>query len=296
MAVITLSFIASDEEIVSGIPRYMTIESNVPSTIYFTLDATTPTINSPVYISTFEMSDGVNSITLSAFGIDADGYSGAILTQVFAPDVTRITVSRNIVPEGIIVDGFDDLTNIEDGFDGSGNVVSFIDIPLIDLELIHSSEGRLGLADGTQIDIIKPSPEDTPYPFDDNFVAFSTPQNAQFFNPYAKTIVIDDRVDNDIRIINRPWGSMRSMSKNFNGQMEITGSDSTYVSGGFVKAFFDAKKNVMVSYYFDHNQTRWVKSIQALPSGITNVFGFNQSGSPLVFRWLPYGRHSSITI
>jgi len=112
----------------------------------------------------------------------------------------------------------------------------------------------------------------------------------------ATVIVIDGRIDNEIDIINRPWGSIRNEARNFNGQMELRGSDSTYISGGFVKALFDSRKNIMVYYYFDHNENRWVKSIQELPSGVENVFGFNQTGMPLVFRWLERGRHSIIPI
>ena len=295
MSVVTLTFTGSEEEIVSGIPKFMTIESNIPATIHFTLDGTIPIVDSPIYIDTFEMPDGVNSVTLSAFGIDSDGYSGPILIQLFAPDVTRIDVTRHVGSEGLVVDRFADLTNIEDGFFGDVPV-RFIDKPLIDLDVIHSKKGLLGIAEGTQIEILNPDPSDTPFPFDDNFTSFSTTKEAQFFNPFAKTIIIDDREDNEVNITNRPWGSMRTMSRSFDGQMEIRGSDSTYVSGGFVKAFYDAKRKVMVSYYFDHNQTRWVKSIQALPSNIPNVAGFNQSGPPLIFKWLPRGRHSIIPI
>lgn len=296
MVVVTLTFTASKKEIVSGIPKFMTIESNVPATIHFTINGTDPTINSPIYIDTFDMPDGVNSVILSAFGIDSDGFSGLVLTQTFAPDTTRVDVTRLIGAEGFTVDRFADQTNIEDGFDADGNIIRFIDKQLIDLDVIHSEKGRLGIADGTQIEIASLSPEETPFPFDDDFVLFSTPKEAQFFNPFAKLIVIDNREDNEVQITNRPWGSIRSLSRDFGGQMEIKGSDSTYISGGFVKAFFSAKNNVMVSYYFDHNTGRYIKSIQELPSGITNVFGFNQTGQPLVFQWLARGRHSVIPI
>jgi hypothetical protein len=295
MAVVNLTFTGSEEEIVSGIPRTMTITSNIPSTIHFTVDGTVPTTNSPIFITAFEMPDGLNSVTLSAFGIDSDGYLGPILTQVFSPDSTRIDVTRNIGLEGFVVDRFIDSTNTIDGFDADGNPIRFIDKPIIDLDVIHSAEGRLGIADGAQVEILKPDPADTAFPFDDNFTTFSTNENAQFFNPFAKTIVIDNRLDNDIRIINRPWGSIRTPRRNDWGQREIGGVDSTYISGGFVKAFFSAKNNVMVSYYFDHNEGRYVKSIQELPSA-PRVLGFGNFSQPLVFKWLDRGRHSTIPL
>ena len=298
MAVVTLTFTASEEEIVSGIPRTVTIESNIPSTIYYTLDGTVPTYNSPIYIETIDMLDNTNSITLSAFGIDSDGYEGDILTQVFAPDTTRIDITRNVGAEGFVIDRFSDLTNIEDGFDADGDPIRFIDKDIIDLDIIHSSRGRLGIAEGTQVEILVPDPSDTANPFDDNFEAFSTNEDAQFFNPYAKTIVIDNRIENDIQILNRPFGSIRkTMSRNSWGQKEIMGADETYISGGFVRTFYSSKRNTMVSYYFDQNELRHIKSIQNLPDNIPSINNnFIYTAPPLVFKWIDRGRHSTIPL
>ena len=298
MTVVTLTFTASDEEIVSGIPRYMTIESNVPATIHFTLDGTVPTENSPIYVDTFEMPDNENSVTLSAFGIDFDGYYGPTLTQTFSPDTTRIDVTRHVGYEGLVVDRYVDLADIPYGYDSDGDINAVTD--LNDLESItqRSERGRLGIADGTRVEILVPDPVDTPNPFDDNFVAFSTNENAQFFNPYAKTIVIDDRLDNDIRIINRPWGSIRkTMSRNLWGMQEVGGTDETYISGGFVKTFYSTKHNTMVSYYFDQNELRTVKSIQNLPENIPGINdNYLYKAPPLVFKWIERGRHSIIPL
>jgi hypothetical protein len=297
MAVVTLTFTSSDEEIVSGIPREMTIDANVPATIYYTVDGTVPTENSPIYIETFEMPDNENSVTLSAFGVDADGYDGPILTQVFAPDTTRIDVTRNIGMEGLVVDRFVDLTNIEDGFDADSDSVRFIDEPLIDLDVIHSSRGRLGIAEGAQIEIGVPDPADTPNPYDNDFVPFSSNAD-QFFNPYAKTIIMDARIDSDVQILNRPWGSIRkTMSRNLWGRQEIMGTDETYISGGFVRTFYSAKHNTMVSYYFDQNELRNIKSIQDLPENIPGINdNFLFTAPPLVFKWIERGRHSIIPL
>lgn len=295
MAIVTLTFTGSDEEITSGIPRFMTIESNIPATIYFTLDSTLPTIDSPIYIDTFSMSDGETSVTLSAFGVDADGYVGPILTQVFSADQTQIDVTRNVGLEGIVVDRFLDPTNFVVGFDADGDESGFSDIPRIDLRQIHSSRGRLGIANGTEIEVLVPDPEDTSYPFDDNFQS-SSKVSDDFFNPLAKTIINDHRESSVIRVINRPWGSIRSLHRNGWGAQELRGTDSTYISGGFVRRFYDSKNNVMVSYYFDHNENRYVKGIQELPD-ISNRVGFaGLSGVPLIFKWLPYGRHSTIPL
>lgn len=296
MAVVTLTFTGSDEEITAGIPRYMAIGSNVPSTIYFTLDGSTPSVHSPIYVDAFMMPDGQTSVTLSAFGIDSDGYAGPTLTQTFAADQTTIDVTRHIDLEGIVVDRFSDTTDFVVGYGADGYAIAYSDIYRIDLDEIHSAAGRLGIAEGAQIEIGTPAPEDTAYPFDDQFQPFAQASET-FFNPYAKTIVVDNREENTIRIINRPWGSLRTnaLHKNVWSRQELRSSDSTYVSGGYIKTFYSQKHNAMVGYYFDHNTNRWVKSIQELPS-VPQKSGQNQSGQPLVFRWIERGRHSTIPV
>lgn len=295
MSVVVLTFTSSDEEIVSGVPRTVTIESNVPSTIYYTLDGTTPNTDSFIYTDTLEMPEGDSSVTLSAFGIDFDGYESSVLTQLFAADQTQITVSRMIGAEGFVVNRYDDLTDTEWGFDADGYAVSYIDHPIEDLDIIRSDRGYLGIYQGAQIEVSTPLPSDTAYPFDDDFEATTTPEQAEFFNPYAKSIVMDSRINNDLRIINRPFGSMRTLARDDMGFGQLSGTDSTYVSGGFLRRFYSPQNNIMVSYYFDHNEIRHVKNIQGLPS-IPRTLGFNSLSQPLVFQWIERGRHSAIPI
>lgn len=295
MAVVTLTFTSSDLEITSGIPETITITSNVPSTIHFTLDGTTPTISSEIYITTLSMPDGLTSVSLNAFGIDSDGYVGPILTQVFSADQSEIDITRNIGLEGIRVDDFLDQTNIVTFYDADGDAVSYTDIADIHLREIHSSQGRLGIAAGTQVEVGVPDPSTTQFPHDDNFQP-SSKVSSDLFNPRAKTIINDKRESSLLKVINRPYGSLRSLDRNTMwGAQELRGTDSTYISGGFVRRFYSPKSNTMVSYYFDHNESRHVKGIQTLPTNIPATLGFGNSVSlPLVFQWLPYGRHSTI--
>lgn len=295
MAVITLTFTGSEEEITDGIPRYMTIESNAPSTIYYTTDGSIPSLDSTIYTEIFSMPEGRGTVVLSAFGVGSDGYAGSVLTQTFAADTTDITVARLVDLEGFILDRYSDQTNTVWGYDADGDDTSYYDVDTDDLDYTKSATGLYGLGDGTQIEVGIPDPADTAYPFDDNFQAISTNEKANMFNPYAKTVVIDNRNNPEVSILNRPWGSIRNMSRGDTWSSdELGSSDSTYISGGFVRRFYDSKNNIMVSYYMDHNTNRYVKGIQDLPSNIQNVAGFHTVQFPLVFRWLSGGRHSSI--
>lgn len=293
MSVVTLTFTSSEEEISSGIPVSVTIEANIPATIYFTLDGTTPTIDSQIYVSPIELPTGFNSITLSAFGIDSEDESGPILTQLFAPDVTRINVARFIGAEGIVVDRYDYGDDIPTGFDADNQPARFIDADPTEYDFIVSDTDHQGQGEGLLIRVKVLDEETNPSLEDDNFEPFSTPEHAEFFNPTARMILIDNRVENDIKIIPRPYGSLYNIYKEFGGK-RLREPEATYVSGGFVRRFYDAKNRVMVGYYFDHNEGRYVKNIQELPD---NIFQFGGAiyGMPLVFKWLGReGRRSNI--
>jgi len=297
MSIVTITFTGSGDFVSSGVPREMTINSNVPSTIYFTVDGSAPSTDSPIYIDSFLMPDNQTVVTLSAFAVDFDGYVSPVLTQVFGPDQSQIDVTRNIGQEGIVVDRWDDPTNIPVGFGPDGYAVAYSDIPDISLDEVYSSLGRMGLVDGRKVEVKITPPTETAYPYDDHFVPFSSASDV-FFNPYAKTILIDNREDSDIQILNRPFGSLRpgAQHKNIWSRQELRGSDSTYVSGGKIRSFYSAKNNAMVSYYYDNNTNRWVKSIQNLPSQVPNTLGKTDMRQPLVFQWISGGRHSTIPI
>lgn len=293
MSVVTLTFIKSEEEISSGIPERVTIESNIPATIFFTIDGSTPTTDSPIYISSVEFPTGVNSVILKAFGIDSSNEIGPTLIQTYAPDLTQIDIARFIGSEGLVVDRAGLGEDIPTGFDADNQPARFIDADPSEYEFLVSDSDHQGIGEGLLIRV-KPIREETNPSFkDDNFEPFSTPEKAEFFNPTARTILIDNRLENDVKIIPRPYGSLHNIYQEFGGK-RLREPEATYVSGGFVKRFYDARNKVMVGYYFDHNEGRYVKNIQELPNNIPG-FGGGLWTVPLVFKWLGRdGRQSSI--
>lgn len=296
MTVVTLTFEGSEKEIVSGIPKFMTIESNVPATIYFTLDGSTPTTDSPIYIDTFEMPDNKNTVVLSAFGEDSDGNTSPILTQSFAPDISIVNVTRNVGLEGIVVDrAFDDTDNVYN-YDADGNPASVTDFSVenLNLRLLRSEKGLYGLSDGVAVEVSVPDPESTQTYRDDGLVPFSTPEIGELFNPEARFILVDGRKDNDIHITVKPYGSLHNIYKEFGGKrlLEPAG-DAAYISGGQVRRFYDKKNNVMVAYYFDHNEARWVKTINELPDSVPGI-GASVVQHPLIFPWIHPGKQTGV--
>lgn len=291
MSLIVLTFTGSEQEIVSGIPKTLSIESNIPCTIYYTIDGTEPTEDSLVYVDEIQMPDLQNSVTVSAYGVDSEGNIGPTLTQIFSTDSLDLIVRRNR-QEGFVLDRADQGEDYVDGFDADGQAARFIDVDIETLDVMRFDDNYLG--EGTKIDVSIPDPSTTSTRKDDNFQIFSTPEIGEFFNPEAKYIMIDNRINNDLNITLRPHGSLSNIYNEAGGK-RVYGSaeDACYISGGFLKRFYDKKNNIMVSYYYDNNEGKYVRNIQTTPSTISVINGSNMNRIPLVIKWINGGKQSS---
>jgi len=127
--------------------------------------------------------------------------------------------------------------------------------------------------------------------------ASSTNDQNVFFNPKSLYIVMDGRdgyEDQSIYPINKPYGSMMDITKYLSGRTLY--EPQPYVSGGLVRTLYNKEKGFSVSYYFDHNETRWVKSIQKFePSTLPVNIGARNFSSPLVFKWV-YNKKRHLTV
>ncbi|MFA5024047.1 MAG: chitobiase/beta-hexosaminidase C-terminal domain-containing protein [Patescibacteria group bacterium] len=301
MSVATLTFTASEEQITSGIPEYLTIESNIPATIYYTIDGTVPDAYSLIYTDAIAIPTNMTSVIVSAFGIDSLDVSGPILTQTFSADQSDITRTRNVGNEGIVLDEVGFGQDYVVGYDANGNPATFLDFEpeLINAETIHSEKGFDGEAPGTKVSIGTPDPTTEESSRYNTFVPFSTTEVGEFFNPRARVIHIDTRVHNDVNPILRPWGSLEDPYNEFGGvRIRSIGDDANYVSGGYVRRFYNSVTKTMTSYYFDHNEARWIRNIQQLPDNtpaMPNSIGVAANATiPYVIPWIPRGRQSGI--
>lgn len=291
---ITLTFTASTTEIVSGVPQSVEISCNVPATIYYTLDETTPTEDSTVYTDAIGLPDNTSTVVLKAFAIDSELNESEVFSQTYTADTTRLDRTRIIGAEGVAVDKYVDERNNEIGYDSDGNVVAYTDEELYKLHPSYSTQGYLGEGTGTAIEV---GIADTPNLYDDQFETQCNTESALYFNPLAKVIVLDARKNNEVSILNRPYGSLREVGQDYDGHRRLVFEDGTYISGGFVKTFYS--NNVMCSYYWDANTLRYIKSIQALPSNYISAFGGGTFHAIPVFRWVcgtRLSRYSNIPV
>lgn len=323
MAVISLSITESTQQIVSGIPRSISISTNIPSTIFYTLDDTTPDFNSSVYISPINLPTNNSSVVLKIYatnGVDAS----AIISRIYAPSTlgtrkphdTVIGLTPGIgTPDlfpygdnaplnnirygksgGITVDA-PDVPNIPDGYDGTATNTrsNGTDKPLTSYEFVYStanSRGETGHGIGTL-----PATATIMVP-ENQKPQESSKTSDKFFNPKAMVIYQDSRNApyDDVPQLNRAHFSLQNLERSRNGALLMnTAFDSSSVTGTFLRQHFNPKDNTITYYYRDSDSGRWIISVEPFAPKNDNIgalykiiFSNRESASPYVFKWIPF--------
>lgn len=297
MAIITISAIELGPELVAGIPRYVALETNVPSTIYYTLDGSEPTVLSSVYVDPILLPDNACNVNVRALAIS--GLDIGYLLVFFGADMTFITRARRIdgYGAGIIVDGYREPWVVYDGYslnelDEAIVPARYSDYELRELEIKYSKTGVNGLGTGT-FPWPGPEPEEITQEYSPIGPEESSPNDQNvFFDSRALYIVIDGTMDDgyvnqSVFPINRPNEGTMNPAKYLNGQ--IMYSPTPFISGGLVKSFVNYNTGIMVFYYYDVVDCRWIKSIQKFTKNnvVPDQIGSRrQFGPPLVFKWI----------
>lgn len=296
MAIITITATSLGPQLISGIPQLLSLKTNVPATIFYTLDGTTPTTFSSVYLSPIVMPTEV-STRIRALAISGNDFGKLDLT--FSTDSSDLVYPRRIdgYGMGIAVDAYNVSSVLYDGYSADDNLSvtvpsRYSDYDLEDLDIKFSRTGANGEGEGTAIEngpIIGGVPEIDP--------DATTTKNI-YFNPQSMYIIIDGRdgyQDQSVYILNRCYANYMDLTKYLQGKSLY--EPQPYVSGGLVKTFYTIKdgKGLACSYYFDHNETKWVKSIQnfdpnSIPQGVGDRREF---GPAIVFKWI-YNKRSMI--
>lgn len=303
--IVTLSFTSLGGEIISGIPRFVEIDSSQPATIYYTLDGSLPNQLSSVYTGPIEIPKNQNSVTLSAVGYFLDGYSNLVptpvLSNIYRTDTSAIIDpvvpatnnanlsgrSRFLFFEGIVYI-FPGGRNIPFWYDSSGNTKVSLDVAPEELDFVISTRNADGSARETILDVPKLGIED--------YQIFDTP-GSETFNPDALYIVVDgtggDNLEN-LLLINGPHMDLRDPRKNYAGLDFYSVNNTNYRSGHMATYHYNRDKGIVVFYYFDTNNGRWIKSIQNLDPIDERSLSKPVFGNPVVFKWFNFGRHQGV--
>lgn len=320
MAVITITITESEQQLLSGIPRFVTISTSIPSTVFYTFDGTDPDTSSFVYTGDeLELPTNQTTLTFKVFATDGTNNS-PIITTVYRPNILegrkshdQVTLNdgqntglfstagpeqpsswANFGPNSLIVDK-PNVSNIFDGYDGTatGTAVGGTDLGL-DEYLIKFSEtnaiGERGHGIGTlPADVsVRLEPEKP----------LSSSASDNLFNPRALVIFQDSRLpsDPDILQTNRQFFAMENAEKVKDGIMlNTTGLEGARPTGSFLRSHFNPKDNTITYYYHDSQALRWIISKEPFtPADPRNNLGRivfpsrGKKGATKVFKWMPF--------
>lgn len=323
MSVISITITESSQQIISGIPKTISLSANIPSSIFYTLDGKDPNVSSSIYVGPINLPTNNSSVTLKIFatnGVD----SSPIISNVYAPSTlgsrkphdTVIGLPSGVgVPDlfpygdnaplnpirygksgGITVDA-PDVPNIPDGYDGSatGTHSNGTDKPLTAYEFVYStanSKGEIGHGIGTLPATVTISIPETDKQQE------SSKTSDKFFNPRAMVIYQDSRnpSPDNVPQLNRANFSLQNLERSRNGSLLMnTAFDSSSVTGSFLRQQFNPKDNTITYYYRDSDNGRWIISVEPFSPKNDNIgalyrviFSGRKDGSSHVFKWIPF--------
>ncbi len=326
MSVITLSIIQSPIEVVQGIPKNISISTNVPSTIFYTLDGSAPTIDSLIVVGPIDLTTPGSGIVLKCFATNGTDTS-AIITQIYgsvqasntrkprdkviglasgssATQNYGVFGSNSPNPKtiwgntgGITVDD-PNVPSIPDGYAGLGDGTrsNATDLPLEDYQFIKTTTnylGETGPGIGTlpSIKILIPPAPPT-----------SSDTAKKLFNPRALVIIQDGREppdDPNLVMINRQNFTLEGTNSNDNGtEPSTTGMEGSVATGSFVRQFYNPREQTITYYYHDSKSLRWVISKEPYVAKDPNLFNYSLMvmpsrggpGSKYVYSWRTFQR------
>jgi len=323
MAVITITITESVIQKVSGIPQTVELSTNVPATIFYTIDGDSPTQMSTIYMEPIELPTDVGIVVLKAFATDGTDTS-SIITESYYSDTVSLRQPHDEVTgvcaqplpgadlfpfgtnsqpanviygntAGLTIDD-PDIAGYPDGYDGTatGTHSNETDEPLVTYEIRRSdtdSQNNPVPVVGT----LAPNARKYVQPN----LKTSSDANSPLFDPTSLVIIQDGRDEPyDFPVINRQFYSSADAEKVRDGlQFNNTGFEGSVPTGSFVRGYYNEREQVNVFYYRDAENNSWIISKEPIRSATSNTRALTQvvypsSGreGPKVFRWIPFQR------
>lgn len=324
MAIISISINESSEQVVAGIPRVVTLTTNISSTIFYTLDGSVPNLFSNIYTGPIYLPTDILSITLKVFasnGTDTspiieEEYITNILSNARLPHSSTTADpgselhslypfgTNPIQPNANFLNPGDSGVNVDDpslpvlstGFDGYGNPTGFTNKPYTseNYNIVYSltnAQGETGHGIGNLPATVKVETESAP--------PEETEQFSKLFDPRALVIFQDSTKENpnDPPQINRQFFVMEDPEKARDGaHFYNSGLDAATTGGSFVRSHYNPRDNTITYYYYDSPSNRWIISKTPYqPSGnwdgnLSGIAMSREPGSRYVLEWQPFAR------
>jgi hypothetical protein len=300
MSVINITITQSATQTIPGIPDTIAISTSEPSTIFYSLDGSTPDLSSPIYIAPIVMPQTLLNVILNVFatnGVD----NSAVITQTYSTtpeqlpafakgarvsrsattNLNNASSTNSLYPFG--TDGPNSnfqYTGTQNagstvynesqpatpsGFDGSGNPAGFVNNPTSvnnTFKQIYSTTNSKG-----EVSIgVGNLPAKT------RIIGKTTPMEYiqeqsstadKIFNPRALVIYTNTLTDDPTNpvIINRGSFSLENTEIVRDGNLLFnTALDSPPTQGSFVRREFNPVNQTWTCYYRDNTVNRWIIS------------------------------------
>lgn len=324
MSVISISITKSDTEVVSGIPKMVYLEANIPCTIFYTINGKDPDYDSQIYTGPILITTYEPTVILKIFATNGTDTSPVIVetyetnilnnTRLQHPMTdsptgenfpSRYPFGMNDIPlnskyinpgdTGLTVDN-PELNQIPSGFDADQNPTGFTneEYNLENYIIKYSTtddQGRTGVGIGTLPAKATTIPKNQP--------PSQTEQYKSTFDPRASVIFQDVSKENplDPPNINRDFFSMQNHETYSDGNnFYSTASDSQSVSGSFIRSHYNPRDNTLTSYFFDSSVNKWIISTAPYEShgtfdgNMVGIYSNRTPGSKYVIPWIPFAR------
>lgn len=329
MAVISVTVTESSEQVVAGIPKTVSISTNISSTIFYTLDGTDPTILSTIYTGPLKLPTDKLTLVLKIYATNGSD-SSAIISNTYQTSVLNNRVGHSgtdaqpndrltslsafpfasspvqpdqnftgVAESGITVFDPADAGAYTDGYDSDGYAsrysnTEFIGIPTPTLQVTLSTTDSIGQPRAS----IGTIPKSTVQPV----TAPKQESNAsdKLFDPKAFVIFQDfttGDLPDDRAFVNRQFFSLENVEETRQGnQFYNVGPDAPTVTGSFLRSHFNPNENTITYYYFDSVVNRWIisktpyKPAPDMYNYSGIAFSNKPEGSRFVFEWKPFTR------
>lgn len=281
---ITLAIKEGSNELFDGFPETIFFETDVPATVYYTLDGTEPTESSLIAVGNIYLPTLSGSLTVKCVAIAGSDRSDVVSAEYENTSV-NLNGPRYLGEEGVVALKFGEEIVESFGYTSSGDAALKITSERDDLDIKASTTDSLGkeILDGkTSHGFINFSRKAK----NSNEKSTSTPNDNANFDPSAKYIIIDGSTsqakDNQVvKIVNRPYNTFGTTT---NFYKERLGEKEPIITGNYVRSFYNQKTGKYVSYYWESLESRWIRSEQTIDKK-TLVIG-PSSVRKFVYRWI----------
>jgi len=324
MAEIIITITESGDELIAGIPRSIILSTDIPSTIFYTLDGSTPDINSHVYISAIIPSG--NTLSLKVFatnGID----SSQVISKEYSINILK---DNTRVPHAGIKgapSGIKNMSQFPFGSPGSGGVTNetytasasvgtTVDSPTIHgIPYGFGSPAETDLPDPNMNYLVEFSESDKNNQYSQTtgtlpakvkviqgqhpveYTVQSSNTSSKLFNPKAMVIYQDAQNDNPSEPvqINRTHFMLENPTLTRDGNLLFNcQTDNQGPNGSFLRSHYNPRTHEITYYYFDSSVNRWIISktlYEPKNSDAGNlsgmVFSRPNDSVGVVYKWIP---------